>query len=76
MTKKPDEQLISDMRYAFKIAREIGRLDIGQIVVVKNRTVLAVETIEGTDAAIRRGCQLAGPGVVIAKAARPGQDPF
>lgn len=72
--KKPDEQLISDMRYAFKIAREIGRLDIGQTVVVKNRTVLAVETIEGTDAAIRRGCQLAGPGVVIAKAARPGQD--
>lgn len=72
--KKPDEQLISDMRYAFKMAREIGRLDIGQTVVVKNRTVLAVETIEGTDAAIRRGCQLAGPGVVIAKAARPGQD--
>lgn len=71
---QPDEQLLSDLKYAFKMAREIGRLDIGQTVVVQNRTVLAVETIEGTDEAIKRGGRLAGPGVVVAKAAKPGQD--
>lgn len=71
---QPDEQLISDIKYAFKMAREIGRIDIGQTIVVQNRTVLAIETIEGTDAAIRRGGQLGGPGAVIAKAAKPQQD--
>lgn len=71
---QPDEQLLSDLKYAFKMAREIGRLDIGQTVVVQNRTVLAVETIEGTDEAIKRGGKLSGPGVVVAKVAKPGQD--
>lgn len=73
-SQQPDEQLLSDLQFAFKIAREIGRLDIGQTVVVQNRTVLAVETIEGTDQAITRGGELAGPGVVVAKVAKAGQD--
>lgn len=71
---KPDEQLLSDMTFGFKMAREIGRLDIGQTVVVKDRSVLAVEAIEGTDQAIKRGGEIGGPGTVIAKVSKPGQD--
>lgn len=73
-SSQPDEQLLSDIKYGFKIAREIGRLDIGQTVVVQNTTVLAIETIEGTDETIRRGGELAGPGVVVVKVAKPQQD--
>lgn len=71
---EPDEQLISDMRYGFKLAREIGRLDIGQTVVVKNRAVLAVEAIEGTDQTIKRGGEIGGKGIVVAKVSKPHQD--
>ncbi|MFP4662436.1 MAG: LpxI family protein [Halanaerobiales bacterium] len=72
--EQPDEQLLSDMKYGFKMAREIGRLDIGQTVIVKNRAVLAVEAIEGTDQAIKRGGQIGGSGVVVAKVSKPQQD--
>jgi len=72
--RQPDEQLLSDMNYGFKMAREIGRLDIGQAVIVKNKAVLAVEAIEGTDQAIIRGGQIGGPGVVVAKVSKPQQD--
>ena len=71
---RPDEQLFSDIYFGFKMAREIGRLDIGQTVIVKKRSVLAVEAIEGTDPAIRRAGELAGPGVVVAKVSKPQQD--
>ncbi len=43
--------------------------------VVRGRAVMAVEAIEGTDEAIRRGCALAGPGAVVVKVAKPAQDP-
>jgi DUF1009 family protein len=56
------------------MAKEIGSLDIGQTVVVKDRAVMAVEAIEGTDEAIRRGGTLAGGGAVVVKVSRPGQD--
>ena len=62
------------MEYGLQMAREIGRLDIGQTAVVKNRAVMALEAIEGTDACIRRGGALAGGGAVVAKAAKPQQD--
>lgn len=68
----PAEQ--ADMEYGLAMARQIGGLDIGQTVVVKNRAVLAVEAIEGTDACIRRGGQLGRGGAVVAKAAKPNQD--
>ncbi|MCG8515451.1 MAG: UDP-2,3-diacylglucosamine diphosphatase LpxI [Halanaerobiales bacterium] len=73
-SRPPDQKLLTDLNYAFKIAREIGRLDIGQTVVVKNRTILAVEAIEGTDQAIIRGGELGGPGIVVAKVSKPQQD--
>ncbi len=73
--KKPTAGEVEDIRFGWKIAREIGRLDIGQCVVVRERTVLAVEAIEGTDAAIRRGGQLADRrGAVVVKLKKPGQD--
>ncbi len=54
--------------------KEIGRLGIGQTVVVKKQIVLAVEAAEGTDAAIERGGKLAGSGCVVVKVSKPQQD--
>jgi len=63
-----------DLLYGFAMAKEIGRLDIGQTVVVRNRAVLAIEAIEGTDQAIKRGCSLAQRGAIVVKVSKPGQD--
>ncbi|HEC97189.1 MAG TPA: LpxI family protein [Nitrospirae bacterium] len=63
-----------DIAFGLGIAKEIGRVDIGQTVVVKGRAVMAVEAIEGTDEAIRRGGRLAGDGAVIVKVSKPQQD--
>jgi DUF1009 family protein len=72
--RRPTEMEWQDIEFGFSMVREIGRLDIGQTIVVKNRAVLAVEAIEGTDAAIRRGGQLGKEGAVVVKAAKPRQD--
>jgi UDP-2,3-diacylglucosamine hydrolase len=68
----PREQ--EDVDFGWKIAREIARLDIGQTVIVKNGTVVAVEAFEGTNDAIRRGGALAREGSVMIKVAKPNQD--
>jgi DUF1009 family protein len=70
----PTQQEMKDIEYGWFIAKEIGRLDIGQTVVVKGQAVMAVEAIEGTDEAILRGCSLAGEGAVVVKISRPNQD--
>ncbi len=71
----PTEEEREDARYGMELARGIGRLDLGQTVVVKDRVALAVEALEGTDACIRRGGELArSGGFVVAKAVKPGQD--
>lgn len=72
--RKPTAVEQADMEFGLRMAREIGRLDIGQTVVVKDQAVLAVEAIEGTDACIRRGGVLGRGGAVVAKAAKPQQD--
>ncbi|MCI5166120.1 MAG: LpxI family protein [Candidatus Electrothrix sp. GM3_4] len=72
--KKPSKEQQADIRFGWRLAREIGRLDIGQCVVVREGAVLAVEAIEGTDAAIRRGGKLSGSGAVVVKMKKPGQD--
>ena len=72
--KKPTEKQIADIRFGWKIAREVGRLDIGQCVVVRDCTVLAVEAIEGTDAAIKRGGKLGRKETVVVKVKKPNQD--
>ncbi len=63
-----------DMALGWKMAKEIGRLDIGQCVVVSNGTVTAVEAIDGTDSTIRRGGQLAKGHAVVVKVCKPNQD--
>jgi DUF1009 family protein len=72
--KKPSKEQQADIRFGWRIARGIGKLDIGQCVVVREGAVLAVEAIEGTDAAIRRGGELSGSGAVVVKMKKPGQD--
>ena len=72
---KLKEAAVEDARFGFKIAKETSRLDIGQSVVVRNGTVLAVEAFEGTNACIRRGGELGrGKEVTLAKVAKPNQD--
>src|SRR5205807_1511287 len=63
-----------DVDFGWKIAKEIARLDIGQTVIVKNGTVLAVESFDGTNETIKRGGKLAGKGAVMIKVAKPNQD--
>ena len=72
--REPSEQERQDMEFGFRIAKELGHLDIGQTVVVKNRAVMALEAIEGTDACIERGGKLAHGGAVVAKVSKPQQD--
>ena len=72
--REPDKAERADIAFGFRLAREIGRLDIGQTVVVKQLAPVAVEALEGTDLTIRRGGEVAGPGVVVVKTAKPDQD--
>jgi DUF1009 family protein len=70
----PSEAEWRDIRFGWSVAKEIGRLDVGQTVVIKETAVMAVEAIEGTDAAIARGGQLGGAGAVVIKVSKPNQD--
>ena len=63
-----------DVDFGWKVAKEIASLGIGQTVIVKNGTVLAVEAFEGTNDAIKRGGALARKGAVMVKVAKPNQD--
>jgi DUF1009 family protein len=72
--KKPTPEQLEDISFGWKAARAIGALDIGQCVVVRNRTILAVEAIEGTDAAIARGGSLGTEKAVVVKVKKPKQD--
>jgi DUF1009 family protein len=63
-----------DIDLGWKMAKEIAGLDIGQTVIVKNGTVVAVEAFEGTNDAIRRGGALGREGAVMAKVTKPNQD--
>jgi DUF1009 family protein len=71
---KLSRQEEEDVYLGWKIAKEIARLDIGQTVIVKNGTVVAVEAFEGTNEAISRGGALAREGAVMVKVAKPNQD--
>ena len=71
---QPDEAQWEDLRRGFALCRELGRMDIGQCLVLKQGVVAAVEALEGTDDAVARGCRLGGPGCVVVKAFKPGQE--
>jgi UDP-2,3-diacylglucosamine hydrolase len=72
--RQPTAEEMRDIQFGTTIAKEIGKLDIGQCVVVRRQAVLAVEAIDGTDATIRRGGLLAGEKAVVIKVSKPDQD--
>jgi DUF1009 family protein len=72
--RAPTEAEAGELAFGYRMADAIAGLDIGQTVVVKERAVVAVEAMEGTDATIARAGALAGPGCVIVKVAKPNQD--
>lgn len=71
---KPTDEEQKDIDFGMEMARGVGRLDIGQCIVVKDRAVLAVEAVEGTDETIRRGGRFVNGGAVVVKICKPGQD--
>ena len=71
---QPAASALSDIEIGREVARVTSGLEIGQTVVVKDGTILAVEAFEGTDKAIRRAGRLGGPGSVVVKVAKPGHD--
>lgn len=71
---KPTKEQMEDVNYGFWLAKEMGKLDVGQSVVIKDKMIMAVEAIEGTDVCIKRGAKLAKKGAVIVKVAKPKQD--
>ena len=72
--REPSRTQWQDIEYGMDLARKVSELGIGQTVVVKDQMPLAIEAIEGTDEAIRRGGKLCGGGAVVAKAARADHD--
>src|SRR5206468_9152751 len=73
--RRPTAREERDIAFGWELAKEMGRLDIGQSVAVKERAVLAVEAIEGTDQAIARAGELCrAGGFVVVKVAKPQQD--
>jgi DUF1009 family protein len=72
--RAPTETEANDIRIGFEVAKTVSGLDIGQTVVIKEGTILAVEAFEGTDAAILRAGKLGGAGGVVVKVAKPGHD--
>ena len=72
--RSPTKREWRDIEFGWEMAGAVGRLDIGQCVVVKDRVVVAVEAVEGTDEAIRRGGKLARSGAVVIKRFKPQQD--
>jgi DUF1009 family protein len=75
LTKRsPSTSEEKDIDFGWAMAKELGKLDIGQCLVVRNGAVVAVEAIEGTDETIRRGGQLAREKAVVIKVSKPFQD--
>ena len=71
---KPTKEQTEDVNYGYWLAKETGKLDIGQSVVIKDKMIMAVEAIEGTDVCIKRGCKLAKKGACVIKVSKPSQD--
>ena len=71
---KPNEQIESDIQLGLDVAKTTSGLEIGQTVVIKEGTILAVEAFEGTDKAIKRAGKLGGAGSVVVKVAKAGHD--
>ena len=72
--KKPTKADKEDIKFGWDVAKELGRLDVGQCVVVKRKTVLALEAIDGTNETILRGGKIAQKDAVVIKVSKPDQD--
>lgn len=72
--QKPSAKEKAEAVFAFKMAKSLASLDIGQSVIVKNTSVTAAESLEGTDDCIARGAKIGGKGFILAKAAGPKRD--
>ncbi|MFQ5450875.1 MAG: LpxI family protein [Nitrospinaceae bacterium] len=72
--RKPSPEEMEDIEFGFPIAKKLADMEIGQTIIVKNKTVVAVEAIEGTDRAIDRGCALVQGKCVAIKVSRTHQD--
>jgi DUF1009 family protein len=72
--RAPDSGELEDFAFGYRMADAIAGLDIGQTIVVKEKAVVAVEAMEGTDAVIRRAGEIAGRGTRVVKVAKPKQD--
>jgi DUF1009 family protein len=72
--RQPTEAMLEDFAFGYQMADGVAGLDVGQTVIVKDHAVVAVEAMEGTDAAIARAGALAGPGTRVVKVAKPAQD--
>jgi len=72
--RRPNVRERRDIAFGWSLAKDIGKLDVGQCILVRDQSVLAVEAIEGTDATIRRGGQLGKTEVVVVKVSKPHQD--
>ena len=73
--KQPSEKEMEDIHFGWPIGKEISRLGIGQCLVVKEKVVLAVEALEGTDECIRRGGNLGRDNIVVIKVSKQDFDP-
>ncbi|MFH1791042.1 MAG: UDP-2,3-diacylglucosamine diphosphatase LpxI [Candidatus Omnitrophota bacterium] len=72
--RQPTEEEMRDVFFGMDIARELAGLDVGQTITVKNKAIVTVEAMEGTDLTIRRAGDLLGSDFVVVKLARPKQD--
>ena len=72
--RKPSVKEMEDIKFGIPIAKKLADMEIGQTIVVKNKTVVSVEAIEGTDKALARGCELSRGNCVAVKVSRTNQD--
>ncbi|MBU0600465.1 UDP-2,3-diacylglucosamine diphosphatase LpxI [bacterium] len=72
--RKPNLKEYEDINYGWEVAKKVAFLDIGQTVIVKEKAVIAIEAIEGTNKAILRAGELAKAGTVVVKVSKPQQD--
>ncbi len=73
-TASPTPEMLADFAFGYQVADVVAGLDIGQTIVVKDKAVVAVEAMEGTDVTIERAGALAGRGTRVVKVAKPSQD--
>ena len=72
--KQPSDKIMRDIEFGLPIARSMADQEIGQTIVVRNETVIAVEAVEGTDKTIERGCEFSNGGCSVVKVSRTEQD--